>query len=151
MAPVLGIPSALTSPERLGLLEAELRNIYSWLDARLAELLPVCSGCGECCAFARFGHELWLTDIEFRLLMGDSSSSSTAGCPWLCGTACSARQTRAIGCRTFYCTGDDARLHDLHEEALRRLRQSAADLGHGLEYSELRDLLERRRQELSGE
>jgi hypothetical protein len=124
-------------------LESELFEIYNWLDARIAEMGLCCDACGQCCHFDRYGHQLWLTSLELEVLLRDAPASNGPGCPWLCGHSCEARGQRALGCRTFFCKDREQHVTALHEEALDRLRKSAARAGIDLEYEELGASLER--------
>ena len=104
----------------------DLRGLYARLDAQVERRGWCCRGCGDCCHFETFGHELFCSDLEADWLLEDASlePSQTGGCPLLRNNRCTARDRRALSCRTFFCSRELRReVEDLTETFLGQLKE----------------------------
>lgn len=101
----------MTDADRLevGRFREPLLSLYRDLDAAIAELSPVCVLSGRCCRFQEYGHTLFVSEPEARLLLADAPSplrplDDGATCPWQDQAGrCGAREARPLGCRVYYC------------------------------------------------
>jgi len=107
---------------------SELESLYHELDERLAPLDLRCDRCGRCCRFEAEGPQLFLSLIEFAYMLSHAEvgvsrlpRGKSGACPYLVRNACTNRDGRAIGCRTYYCHAPDTdEAAALHEWALRK-------------------------------
>jgi hypothetical protein len=128
----------------------ELRALYGEVDAAVARAGPTCALSGRCCRFREYGHTLFLTGVEFRLLQADAPDpvrppDDGATCPWqdLDGR-CTARDARPLGCRIYYCDpGYADAMGPLTEGALARLRAFVRRRGLAWDYLSLHEHLAR--------
>ena len=124
----------------------DLERVYAELDAELVKLGPVCRRSGACCRFARSGHELWTTSLEYEYLRARTGLAKASReqiergtCPFLEGGRCGVREHRMLGCRVYFCdpryephmAGVYEKFHTRVKDVLRR---------HGLPYSYFRFL-----------
>ena len=111
-----------------------LRRIYASADeeARAHPALK-CDLSGRCCRFREYGHDLYVTKLEYDEMVrrGGAGGSEEAVCPWLQGTLCGNREGRALACRTYFCSDEDAAatLTERWHKAIRRLHER-----HGIPY-----------------
>lgn len=86
-----------------------LHEIYDELDATISALAPKCELSGRCCRFAEYGHTLFVSAVEFALLLADSPPAlrpvdDGLTCPWQDFQGrCTARGARPLGCRVYFC------------------------------------------------
>ena len=86
-----------------------LLALYRDLDEAIEALSPVCVLSGRCCRFREYGHTLFVSEPEARLLLADAPTPSRplddgSTCPWQDHSGrCSARDARPLGCRVYYC------------------------------------------------
>jgi hypothetical protein len=109
---------------------AELRALYKELDADVAELGPVCQVSGRCCRFKEYGHTLFVSTPEAQLLLESAPEPCRPldrgdTCPWQNEHGhCTARDSRPMGCRVYYCDPSYERFaYDLSERYIRRLKE----------------------------
>jgi len=118
-----------------------LATIFRDVDERVARMGTACMGGGCCCRFALAGHRLYVSTAELAfLLSGDPPVRPAAGpleCPFQQGPACRARNRRPLGCRTFFCRGDQAAQTELYESAHTQIRQLHTSLDVSYMYAEL--------------
>lgn len=111
---------------------AELHALYSRLEQDMSPWRRHCAARGLCCDFARTGHMLYVTNLEAAGMAqaGPVPAPPHAGCPYLRGKLCGAREHRALGCRLYYCdsTYEDER-NALCETFLREVRAIEARCG----------------------
>jgi len=94
----------------------ELGEILRQADRAADDRHWTCRACGKCCRFEEFGHKLYVTAGELAYLIRqpppeavlpqDASGLRTkpaALCPYQDGDRCLARDSRALGCRLFFC------------------------------------------------
>ena len=133
-----GLPLPL--PRLTTTVRNEIKNLYETLDAQLRNLELTCRACGDCCDLNRFGHELWLSNLELAYLLdsAEPGSCSVDGvCPYRLEGKCTARIGRALGCRVFHCDLDAASMESITEAYLEKLRKIASAHGLNIEYGEL--------------
>ncbi|WP_169852957.1 YkgJ family cysteine cluster protein [Anaerohalosphaera lusitana] len=120
---------------------AQVREVYDWLELKLADRKPVCGACGNCCDFAGFDHRLYVTLAEleyFRAAMGpDILEMSEGRCPYQQDSKCSVYDHRFAGCRIFNCRGDENFQSELSEETIRKFKRICRDTGMEYLYMEL--------------
>jgi hypothetical protein len=128
-----------------------LKRIYAAADeeARANPALR-CELSGCCCRFREYGHDLFVTKLEYDEMVrrGGPGGREEGVCPWLQGTLCGNREGRALACRTYYCSDEDAAaaLTERWHQQIRRLHER-----HGIRYEyrtvfEHRELAEQARQ-----
>jgi hypothetical protein len=105
----------------------ELEALYQELERELERHAPRCELSGRCCDFARFGHELFATDLEVAYLRRTGAEARNAAeelCPFWVERRCTARAGRPLGCRVFFC---DERyqqvMHEVGERYHARVRE----------------------------
>jgi hypothetical protein len=124
----------------------EIKNLYETLDAQLFNLEATCHACGDCCDLPRFGHELWLSNLELAYLLDSQEPepcSIVGVCPYRLEGKCSARVGRALGCRVFHCDLDATSMESITEAYLEKMKKIATAHGLTIEYGELISSLSR--------
>jgi Fe-S-cluster containining protein len=123
---------------------AELRALYKELDADVAELGPVCQLSGRCCRFKEYGHTLFISTPEAQLLLESAPEPCRPldrgdTCPWQNEHGhCTARDSRPMGCRVYYCDPSYERFaYDLSERFIRRLKELTDNQGLAWNYAPL--------------
>jgi hypothetical protein len=87
----------------------ELAAVYGAVADDVSRAGPVCRLSGRCCRFEEYGHTLFLSAVEFAVLLADAPAPSRpldhgASCPWQdFAGRCTAREARPLGCRIYYC------------------------------------------------
>ncbi len=84
----------------------ELVHLYEELDREIERLGVRCQLSGRCCRFDEWGHMLFVSWVEAKLLAAEPPSSArlTSGrCPYQVGNLCTAHARRPLGCRVFFC------------------------------------------------
>jgi hypothetical protein len=124
--------------------EAELRELYADLDAEVTLLGPVCQLSGRCCRFKEFGHTLFVSTAEVRLLVGSAPPprrplDDGETCPWQDDRGhCTARESRPLGCRVYYCDPSyEGFAYDLSERYIGRLKTLTSEHGLPWDYAPL--------------
>jgi len=104
----------------------EVDAVYRWLDEQLAEMVPSCRACGDCCDFESFGHKLYVTTPElmyFQHHFGPNIKDMTTGiCPYCIDGKCTVYPYRFSGCRIFSCKGDAEKENALCEQAISKFK-----------------------------
>ncbi|MDX2038791.1 MAG: hypothetical protein SFX72_19245 [Isosphaeraceae bacterium] len=119
----------MPDPELSQDLRAGIHELYAELGRELDRRRPVCELSGRCCRFEEYGHTLFLSSIEARLLVDEAPPPARpldagASCPWqdLAGR-CTARDARPLGCRLYYCDpGFQEEMPELSETWISRLK-----------------------------
>jgi len=120
--------------------EDEVHRIYGRVDEAIAQTGVECSACGKCCHFDD-SFILYASTLEVHYLVshaGPPSSAPPGICPYQVGMLCRARESRPLGCRTYFC--DPARREELEEingEALRSLKRVCDEEGVPWRYAPL--------------
>ncbi len=136
----------LPLPQMTAAVRDEIKNLYEALDAQLQSLELTCRACGDCCDLNRFGHELWLSNLELAYLLDSKkpgSRSMDGACPYQLEGKCTARIGRALGCRVFHCDLDAASMESITETYLEKMKNIATAHGLDIEYGELESSLSR--------
>jgi Fe-S-cluster containining protein len=129
------------------LLVRELTRLYRALDKEIAALGWRCRACGECCRFARHGHQLFCSQVEAEWLAGPAELSVKTDddvCMFLDGARCTRRRRRTLGCRTYFCQAPSEQMSTLAETCLARLKSLHERLGMPWRYDRLSSHLARR-------
>ena len=110
---------------------------------------PRCDASGRCCRFREYGHTLFISQLEADHLLEHApafaGSADDAGCPYQIDNLCTARESRPLGCRLYFCdptyqeTG--ARLS---ERFIRELKSLADEHGLPWRYAPLHVFLNER-------
>jgi Fe-S-cluster containining protein len=127
-------------------LKRKALDLYADVDRQVAAAGPVCVASGRCCRFKEFGHVLYLSHLEARVLL-DSAPAYEAPvtpefCPFQKDNLCTAREPRPLACRIYFC--DPAyqdTSHRITEEALGRLKALCAAEGIEWRYAPLHHFL----------
>jgi Fe-S-cluster containining protein len=89
--------------------QSAMARIYADVESSLAEVHRRCIACGECCHFQPGGIVLFATALEVSFLVGRKPPQYVESTrdSWRCGyqdrDLCTARATRPLGCRTYFC------------------------------------------------
>jgi hypothetical protein len=126
-----------------------LREIYAAADEAVAAAGPLCDASGRCCRFKEYGHTLFLSQLEADYLLDNapvfSGLSSNDTCPFQVADLCTARDTRALGCRVYFC--DPAYQETgaaISERFIRELKSLSDQLGLPWRYAPLHVFLKER-------
>src|SRR5262245_7616594 len=109
-------------------------ELYAAVDREVAAAGPVCVASGRCCRFKEFGHVLFVSNLEAEVLLHDAPAYerpvSPDFCPFQKGNLCTARESRPLGCRIYYCDPTyQETAGRITEEYLRRLKEMAEQEG----------------------
>lgn len=115
-------------------LKRQILELYTEVDAEVAQAGPVCVASGRCCRFKEYGHTLFLSDLEAQILLDSAPAYerpvSAEFCPFQKDNLCTAREPRPLGCRVYFCdpSYQETQQH-LTEKYLHRLK-AMADENH---------------------
>lgn len=131
---------------------AETREVYEWADSRVAAHAPVCRQSGRCCHFKDFGHSLFLSHLEARILLDgapfplpEAGHFDDTGCPYQVEGKCEAREARPLGCRVYFCDPSfQEAMPEILEEGISKLKSIADRHGLGWFYAPLHHFLDGR-------
>lgn len=118
-----------------------VRQVYQELDHELAPHQHLCLRRAVCCDFPRSDHVLFATDVEVHYLLdrhGPRPLPETDArlCPFWQDGLCTARETRPLGCRTYFCDPSwRDRGPELHERYHRRLVRLGEQFGVPYRYA----------------
>jgi Fe-S-cluster containining protein len=141
-------------------------ELYHELDADIAARKPICTMSGRCCKFESWGHRLYVTALElgyfehlqnqaeqndserpsksvrFPLPLYAGNGNFSPGCPWQVEGLCTARQSRPLGCRIYFCdSSSTVWQQDIYEKYHRRLGELHRQFEIPYEYLEWREAL----------
>jgi hypothetical protein len=121
-------------------------GVYAAADRAVAEAGPRCEASGRCCRFEEYGHTLFLSQFEAEILLESAppytQPVSRSGCPFQVNHLCTARDSRPLGCRIYFCdpayqeTGNR-----ITEEAVAQLKLLADEHNAGWRYAPLHSFL----------
>lgn len=123
-------------------------ELYREVDREVAAAGPVCVASGRCCRFKEYGHTLFLSNLEAEVLLAgappyDPAAVTPDFCPFQHGNLCTARESRPLGCRVYYC---DPNYQDtagvISEKYLARLKRLAEEHGSAWLYAPLHRFLQ---------
>ena len=125
-----------------GEVRAAVDAVYAAADRAVAAAGPRCEASGRCCRFKEYGHTLFLSHFEAEILLETALSFdqpvSEDGCPFQVNGLCTARESRPLGCRIYFCdlsyqeTGNR-----ITEESLAALKRIADEHDTGWSYAPL--------------
>jgi hypothetical protein len=123
---------------------AILRALYAQVDAEVARLGPICQLSGRCCRFKEYGHTLFVSSVEARLLMQQAPEpvrpvDDGETCPWQDSRGhCTARECRPLGCRVYYCDpAYEPSSHGISERFIAKLKELTNESGLPWNYAPL--------------
>jgi Fe-S-cluster containining protein len=130
-------------------LRSDVLAVYAAADAAVSAAGPRCEASGRCCRFTEYGHTLFISAFEAEILLEHAppfeQPVSRARCPFQVDGLCTARATRPLGCRIYFC--DPAyqdRMHEITEAALAALKRVADTHATGWHYAPLHHFLNER-------
>jgi len=133
--------SEIAKPQAMSL-RLKVLEIYAEADREVAEAGPICVASGRCCRFKEWGHTLFLSNLEAKVLL--DAAPPYAGpvtpdfCPFQKGNLCTAREPRPLGCRVYFCDpAYQERSHAISEKYVRRLKMLAEENGLPWRYAPL--------------
>lgn len=105
----------------------EVGSLYKWLDSRIQKSIPddICTGCGECCEFEKYGHRIYISNLELLYLKSfipNLPAVVNGRCPFMEGNKCTVRDYRFAACRIFFCKADAIFQQDLSEEFIKKIK-----------------------------
>jgi Fe-S-cluster containining protein len=128
------------------ILRDRVAAVYRAADAAVAAAGPRCEASGRCCRFTEYGHTLFLSDLEAEYLLESAppvvGPVTPDGCPFQVDGLCTARESRPLGCRVYFCdpTFQD-RMPDIIEAGIRELKRVADEVGRPWRYAPLHEFL----------
>ena len=125
---------------------AAVAEVYAAADEAIAAAAPRCDASGRCCRFTDYGHTLFISHFEAEILLESAppfeQPVSRDGCPFQIGGLCTARESRPLGCRIYFC---DPSYQDtgnrITEESLAKLKRLADEHDTGWRYAPLHTFL----------
>jgi hypothetical protein len=120
--------------------------VYAAADAAVSAAAPRCDASGRCCRFTEYGHTLFISAFEAELLLESAPAFtgpvSRDGCPFQVNGLCTARASRPLGCRIYFCdpTYQD-RMSAITEDAIAALKRIADAHDTGWHYAPLHHFL----------
>ncbi len=131
-------------------MDPELRSrvveVYAEVDAAVAAANPRCDASGRCCRFTEYGHTLFLSQFEADILLETapaySKPVSRDFCPFQVQGLCTARDSRPLGCRVYFCDPKfQEQQHTITEAAVAKLKAIADEFDVGWNYAPLHTML----------
>jgi len=126
----------------------EVAALYDWLDRRTSRYCKpeiLCSACGKCCNFKKFGHLLFVTGPELFYLsarLNDKLKTMTNGiCPYNKWGKCTVYKYRFSGCRIYNCHADKDFQSALSESAIKKLKSICKKFDISYKYTDLKTAL----------
>jgi hypothetical protein len=128
------------------LVRQKVLEVYAQADAAVAAAGPRCEASGRCCHFTEYGHTLFISRFEAEILLESAPSYSTPvpsdGCPFQVEGLCTARDSRPLGCRIYFCDpAYEQRMVEITEATIAQLKAIADAHQSGWEYAPLHHFL----------
>ena len=123
-------------------LRTRVLEVYAEVDAAVAAAKPRCDASGRCCRFTEYGHTLFLSQFEADILLETAPAYSKPVtrdfCPFQVNGLCTARESRPLGCRIYFCdpTFQEPQ-HAITEAAVAKLKAIADEYETGWNYAPL--------------
>ncbi|MHC4456303.1 MAG: YkgJ family cysteine cluster protein [Planctomycetota bacterium] len=120
-------------------------EIYDWLDLQIRNhRKPAghCEGCGACCDFDNFDHNLFVTTPELIYLASKLGGEKikpmkTSRCPYQTKGKCTIYKYRFASCRIFCCKGDSDFQSRLSESAMEKFKSLCTEFEVAYRYNSL--------------
>jgi len=127
-------------------LRRKVLDLYKEVDGEVAAAGPVCVASGRCCRFKEYGHVLFVSNLEAKVLLADAPPYSQPVtpdfCPFQKENLCTARESRPLGCRVYYCDpAYQEASHRITEKYLNKLKTLAEETGTEWRYEPLHQFL----------
>jgi Fe-S-cluster containining protein len=123
----------------------KVRQVYDFIDSKIAARKAECNACGKCCDFNSFDHRLYVTSSEIIYFAanvdGPIRPMDGGVCPYNTDGKCSVHKNRFAGCRIFLCKGDSEFQSKLSEEAIAKFKSICAEFGVDYYYADLKAAL----------
>ena len=121
-------------------------EVYAEVDAAVATAKPRCDASGRCCRFTEYGHTLFLSQFEADILLETAppyeKPVSRDFCPFQVQGLCTARESRPLGCRIYFCDpAFQEQQHTITEVAVSKLKALADEFDAGWNYAPLHTML----------
>lgn len=125
-----------------GEVRAAVDAVYAAADRAVAAAGPRCDASGRCCRFKEYGHTLFLSQFEAEILLEAAlpfdQPVSADGCPFQVNGLCTARESRPLGCRIYFCDPSYQETGNrITEESLAALKRIADEHDTGWSYAPL--------------
>jgi Fe-S-cluster containining protein len=141
-----------------------LMHLYQDVESELATHDGRCDQSGRCCRFESYGHRLYVTALEVAWFLKTAEVASKSSpvdddgvtaslslqqftpladaCRYQSEGLCSVHRVRPLGCRVFFCEGENEGWQEaVYEKGLARLRLLHEQWGVPYRYGEWRGLL----------
>lgn len=127
-------------------LRTTVLELYAEVDREVAAAGPVCVASGRCCRFKEFGHVLYLSSLEARVLLDAAPTYeppvTPEFCPFQKDNLCTAREPRPLGCRVYFCDPNyQNRCNEITEKYLAQLKAMCVAEGVDWQYAPLHHFL----------
>lgn len=127
-------------------LRRQVLELYEDVDRRVADAGPVCVASGRCCRFKEYGHVLFLSGPEAKILLDGAPPYERPVtldfCPFQKDNLCTARDVRPLSCRIYYCDpAYQETSNRITEDALHRLKELAGQHEVAWRYAPLHQFL----------
>lgn len=121
---------------------AAVSQVYAAADRAVAAAAPRCDASGRCCRFKEYGHTLFISRFEAEILLESAppfaQPVSPDGCPFQIDGLCTARDSRPLGCRIYFCDPSYQEAGNrITEESLAGLKRIADEHDTGWRYAPL--------------
>lgn len=120
----------------------EVLAVYADADAAVRQAGPRCDASGRCCRFKEYGHTLFISHFEAELLLETApryeKPVTSDGCPFQVSGLCTARESRPLGCRIYFCDPTyEETGNRITEESIAKLKHVADAHATGWRYAPL--------------
>ena len=128
------------------LVRQKILEVYDKADRAVTAAGPRCEASGKCCRFKEYGHTLFISHFEAEILLESAPAYtlpvSPDGCPFQVEGLCTARSSRPLGCRIYFCDpAYETRMAEITEESIAELKSIADRYETGWDYAPLHHFL----------